>query len=93
MSPFSWNILINGDIFWDTLYLQHHSIFGTPCSNDVQDMVNVVDMDGTGDISFPEFLRIMEMKTDQENLEMQIAEAFRTFDQVSYIEILMNLKS
>ena len=46
-------------------------------------MVNIVDMDGTGDISFPEFLQIMEIKTDQENLEMQIAEAFRTFDQVT----------
>ena len=53
-----------------------------PSEAEVQDMVNMVDMDGTGDISFPEFLQIMAIKSDQENLEMQISEAFRTFDQV-----------
>ena len=53
-----------------------------PSDAEVQDMVNMVDMDGTGDISFPEFLQIMAIKSDQENLEMQISEAFRTFDQV-----------
>ena len=56
-----------------------------PTEAEVQDMVNTVDMDGTGDISFPEFLQIMAIKNDQENLEMQISEAFRTFDQVSYL--------
>ena len=30
-----------------------------PSEAEVQDMVNMVDMDGTGDISFPEFLQIM----------------------------------
>ena len=54
-----------------------------PSEAEVQDMVNMVDMDGTGDISFPEFLQIMAIKSDQENLEMQISEAFRTFDQVT----------
>ena len=56
-----------------------------PTEAEVQDMVNTVDMDGTGDISFPEFLQIMAIKNDQENLEMQISEAFRTFDQVSHL--------
>ena len=54
-----------------------------PSEAAIQDMVNMVDMDGTGDISFPEFLQIMAIKSDQENLEMQISEAFRTFDQVN----------
>ena len=58
-------------------------MFGqNPSEAEVRDMVNMVDMDGTGNISFPEFLEIMAIKTDQENLEMQIAEAFRAFDQV-----------
>ena len=57
-----------------------------PSDAEVQDMVNMVDMDGTGDISFPEFLQIMAIKSDQENLEMQISEAFRTFDQVCLYE-------
>ena len=57
-----------------------------PSDAEVQDMVNMVDMDGTGDISFPEFLQIMAIKSDQENLEMQISEAFRTFDQGGFYE-------
>ena len=59
-----------------------------PTEAEVQDLVNTVDMDGTGDISFPEFLQIMAIKNDQEILEMQISEAFRTFDQVSSVSVL-----
>ena len=62
-----------------------------PSEAEVQDMVNMVDMDGTGDISFPEFLQIMAIKSDQENLEMQISEAFRTFDQVKCAHLIIIL--
>ena len=64
-----------------------------PSEAEVQDMVNMVDMDGTGDISFPEFLQIMAIKSDQENLEMQISEAFRTFDQVKCANLIIILKN
>ena len=37
-----------------------------------QDLVNLVDTDGTGNISFPEFLKIMEIKSEAENFEVQI---------------------
>ena len=64
-----------------------------PTEAEVQDLVNTVDMDGTGDISFPEFLQIMAIKNDQEILEMQISEAFRTFDQVSSVSVLFEFYS
>ena len=48
-----------------------------------QDMVNQVDMDGTGTINFPEFLKMMCMKVDAENFEDQVREAFLVFDQVT----------
>ena len=50
-------------------------------------MVNLVDTDGTGNISFPEFLKIMEIKSEAENFEVQISEAFRTFDQVGRTQL------
>ena len=44
-------------------------------------MVNVVDLDGTAIIHFPEFLKMMCIKVDADNSEDQIREAFRLFDQ------------
>ena len=45
-------------------------------------MVNQVDKDGSGMISFPEFLMMMGNKADYENAEDQIREAFGVFDGV-----------
>ena len=51
-------------------------------SKTFQDMVNLVDMDGTGMINFPEFLKMITMKVEADNSEDQIREAFRLFDVV-----------
>ena len=47
-------------------------------------MVNQVDKDGTGSIDFPEFLMMMALKADSENVEDEIREAFHVFDGVKY---------
>ena len=51
----------------------------------VQDMINQVDKDGTGSLDFPEFLMMMCLKSDRENAEDEIREAFQVFDGVIII--------
>ena len=53
-----------------------------PTEAELQDMVNEVDKDGTGSIDFPEFLTMMRMKSNEENAEEELREAFRVFDGV-----------
>eukprot|EP00088_Acartia_fossae_P032148 TRINITY_DN32955_c0_g2_i1.p1 TRINITY_DN32955_c0_g2~~TRINITY_DN32955_c0_g2_i1.p1 ORF type:complete len:161 (+),score=43.34 TRINITY_DN32955_c0_g2_i1:33-485(+) len=51
-----------------------------PSEAEIQDMVNTVDKDGTGNIDFPEFLMMMTLKQNEENAEDEIREAFKVFD-------------
>merc|ERR1712080_29587 len=51
-----------------------------PSEAEIQDMVNKVDMDGSGMLSFPEFLTMMGLKAESENAEDEIREAFQVFD-------------
>merc|ERR1712117_610412 len=51
-----------------------------PSEAEIQDMVNQVDKDGTGSIDFPEFLMMMSIKSESENAEDEIREAFTVFD-------------
>ena len=46
----------------------------------LQDMVMLVDKDGTGSINFPEFLNMMSDKADTENVEEEIRGAFTVCD-------------
>ena len=46
-------------------------------------MVNQVDKDGTGNIDFPEFLSMMNLKYELETAEDEIRSAFQVFDKVS----------
>ena len=48
-------------------------------------MINQVDKDGTGSLDFPEFLMMMCLKSDRENAEDEIREAFQVFDGVIII--------
>merc|ERR1711953_929172 len=48
-----------------------------PSEAEIQDMV---DQDGTGSIDFPEFLMMMALKSDADNAEDEIREAFQVFD-------------
>jgi len=56
------------------------SIGQNPSEAEIQDMVNTVDKDGTGNIDFPEFLLMMTLKHNVENAEDEIREAFKVFD-------------
>ena len=46
----------------------------------VQDMINEVDADGSGNIRFPEFLLMMAKKASDLSAEDEIREAFHVFD-------------
>ena len=46
-------------------------------------MINQVDKDGTGSLDFPEFLMMKCLKSDVENAEDEIREAFQVFDGVT----------
>ena len=46
-------------------------------------MINTVDMDGTGSIDFPEFLKMMSLKVDSEVEDDQIRQAFKVFNGVT----------
>jgi len=43
-------------------------------------MINEVDKDGTGVVSFPSFLYVMAKKLSDEEAEDEIREAFKVFD-------------
>ena len=54
--------------------------------------MNQVDKDGTGSIDFPEFLMMMSLKSDSENAEDEIREAFQVFDGVRRLPHYSNKK-
>ena len=62
-----------------------------PSDAEIQDLVNKVDKDGTGNIDFPEFLHLMTIKSDAENAENEIRTAFQVFDGVIINDIVTNL--
>lgn len=51
-----------------------------PTEADLQDMINEVDKEGTGVVSFPSFLYVMAKKLNDEEAEDEIREAFKVFD-------------
>lgn len=51
-----------------------------PSEAEIQDMVNEVDNDASGNILFPNFLCLMSKKFSENNAEDEIREAFRVFD-------------
>ena len=50
-----------------------------------QDMINEVDKDGSGVVSFPSFLSVMAKKLSDEEAEDEIREAFKVFDGVGSV--------
>ena len=44
-----------------------------------QDMINQMDKDGTGSLDFPEFFMMMCLKSDIDNAEDEIREAFMRY--------------
>ncbi|KAG2467130.1 CALM protein, partial [Polypterus senegalus] len=56
------------------------SLGQTPTDQVLQDMVNEVDIDGKGTIEFNEFLSIMAMRVNGQDIEEEMREAFRILD-------------
>ena len=48
---------------------------------EIQDMINEVDIEGNGSITFEGFKALMERKLRDEDIEEEIIEAFKKFDQ------------
>ena len=51
-------------------------------SDNVQEMLETADKDGTGSLDIIEFLQMMREKVKEQNKETEIAEAFTVFDTV-----------
>ena len=56
------------------------SLGQNPTEAELQDMVNEVDVDGNGNIDFPEFLTMMARKMKDTDSEEENKEAFKVFD-------------
>jgi len=56
------------------------SLGQNPTEAELQDMINEVDVDGSGTIDFPEFLTMMAKKMKDSDSEEEIKEAFKVFD-------------
>merc|ERR1711898_75185 len=56
------------------------SLGQNPTEAELQDMINEVDVDGSGTIDFPEFLNLMARKMKDTDSEEEIKEAFKVFD-------------
>ena len=56
------------------------SLGQNPTEQELQDMINEVDSDGTGTIDFPEFLAFLARKMKDSDTEEELIEAFKVFD-------------
>ena len=56
------------------------SLGQNPTDAEVQDMINEVDVDGSGDMEFPEFCVMMVKKMQESDTENEVREAYRVFD-------------
>ena len=56
------------------------SLGQNPTDAEVQDMINEVDVDGSGAMEFPEFCVMMVKKMQESNTENEVREAYRVFD-------------
>jgi len=52
----------------------------TPSDDELRDMIQIIDADGTGDINFPEFVTLMAHKMANEASEETLQSAFNVFD-------------
>lgn len=56
------------------------SLGHNPSDSELQDMIHEVDTDGNGKIDFEEFLTMMSRRTEPENGEEEMRQAFRVLD-------------
>ena len=51
-----------------------------PTEEEVKEMIDEVDADGSGSIDFPEFLSLMARKMKESDTNEELVEAFKVFD-------------
>lgn len=70
----------DGSITTTELGTVMRSLGQTPTEDDLRQMINEVDADGSGTIDFAEFLTLMARKIKTKDSEAEIVEAFKVFD-------------
>merc|ERR1711976_766366 len=70
----------NGFISTKELGMVMSSLGQNPTDCELMDMINEVDIDGSGTVDFPEFLDMIAKKIQNVDSGEEIREAFRVFD-------------
>ena len=70
----------DGTITTKELSTVMRSLGQNPTDAEVQDIINEVDVDGSGSMEFPEFCVMMVKKMAETDTENEIREAYRVFD-------------
>ena len=70
----------DGTITTKELSTVMRSLGQNPTDAEVQDIINEVDVDGSGSMEFPEFCVMMVKKMSESNTENEVMEAYRVFD-------------
>jgi len=70
----------DGSITTKELGTVMRSLGQNPTDVELQDMVNEIDVDGSGTIDFQEFLSLMARKSQDSDVEEELIEAFKVFD-------------
>ncbi|ELT92751.1 hypothetical protein CAPTEDRAFT_163548 [Capitella teleta] len=73
----------NGFISTKELGMVMRSLGQNPTEAELMDMINEVDIDGSGTVDFVEFLNTMAKKMENDDWEEEIKEAYRVFDKNS----------
>ena len=70
----------DGSITTKELGIVMRQLGQNPTESELQDMVNEIDIDGSGTIDFQEFLSLMARKSQDNDVEDELIEAFKVFD-------------
>merc|ERR1719510_1860054 len=70
----------DGTITTKELSTVMRSLGQNPTDAEVQDIINEVDVDGSGSMEFPEFCVMMVKKMAESDTENEVSEAYRVFD-------------
>ena len=71
----------DGEITLDELKNFFNGLGEKMADADLQDMINEVDVEGNGSITFDGFMALMNKKLRNEDVEEEIIETFKKFDQ------------
>jgi Ca2+-binding EF-hand superfamily protein len=63
-----------------------------PTEAELEDIINIVDGDGNGEIDFPEFLILMAKRLNEEELRSELKLAFEAFSKKADYISVENLK-